>query len=73
MLESLCKLIQLNEDYFNIYISFSKICDWTIDIYLRNGIGEQTILCSNTNCDLELVSAKSYINVTDWLSDKQNL
>jgi hypothetical protein len=52
MLESLCKLIQLNEDYFNIYISFSKICDWTIDIYLRNGIGEQTILCSNTNCDL---------------------
>lgn len=67
MLETLCKLIQDNYCYLNLSISYTKVCDWTVEVEQRLEIGKSKPIVSVQHCDLNRCCAEAYLKTTEWL------
>lgn len=51
----------------------SKTCDWCIKIYKKGCAdnGEDLIITSVQDCDMELVFAKAHVELKEWLSENE--
>lgn len=67
------------EDFpMHLDIHYSKITDWAICVYKKGcatdypnsiHVGEDAIIVSENDCDMELVFAKAYVALKEWLSE----
>lgn len=69
MVKELCELVQRNQKFLNLDISYSKVCDWQVVVYQRIRIGEQEELFSIQSCDITKACADVYVKTTDWLCE----
>lgn len=60
----------------HLEITYSKICDWCISIYKKGcaedypnskRIGNDAIVVSVQDCDMELCFAKAHVALKEWL------
>ena len=67
------------QDYpMHLDIHYSKITDWVISVYKKgcateypdsHHIGEDAIIVSEQDCDVELAFARAQVALKDWLSE----
>lgn len=60
------------KDYpMHLQITYSKICDWTINLFKRGAApnGEDFIIFCEQHCDIEYLFAKAQVALKDHLSE----
>lgn len=73
MIEKLCELVQRNQNWLNIEITYSKTCDWEVKVYHRIAVGENEPIIGAQSCDLTHACAKAYLGTTEWLLNNYGL
>lgn len=55
----------------HLVISYCKICDWRIHIFIRKGNddGSDLTIFDDNHCDAEYLAAKAQIALKDYLSE----
>lgn len=62
----------------HVNITYSKTCDWTIEVYKRGMAdcfpksprrGEDAMLCNVQEHDMELAFAKAHCEVKEWMME----
>lgn len=67
MVEALCRLIQDNYCYLNLAISYTKVCDWCVEVEQRVEIGKAKRIVNVQDGDLNRACAEAYLKTTEWL------